>query len=341
MSTAIYYSGPGKLAFDGATFWPQGENGKIIYSITQEKNDAASGMRGRVASTLGNSEGKISITPFDQWSLLSVLYPTYLGVTTGSNAAALAIGTRPHNPPFGGAAVADIPATLWNPEGSGIVVNRCAIIKHPDLHLGVDKALYGAIELAVLPKTTAGVMAAIGSANAFHTVTEAAGALADPSATAGSISTFIREPWTGAIASGDTGFITGLEAEDEWTVSCNVKYNAVKKQKQTIAYTLSSVEFMAKCRPFGPTWTNITAAVDTGRLLGSRWAFPTFNAAPTAAVNLVLTSASGKTITLNNVDYMGESFEWGGTGLNTGEVAFVNQMTEVSGTPSALITFSA
>jgi hypothetical protein len=330
MSTT-YYSGPGKLYYNSIPLWPEGENGSLKYEISQEKNDYAQAMHGRVGSTLGDTVGKISLTPFDNWTNIATLFPVYTGVSHGATAGALVIGTRPHGS-------VDVPATIWNPDGLKIVVARTAITKHPDLQLGVDKALFGPIELTALPSTTSGALTAVGTAAAFHAITESGAA--DPGGAM--INTdFIRESWTGAWGAiagfgGDGG--AAMQAEEEWTITNEIKYSPLKVMKQTVHYKLDSVSFMVKARLVLPTWTQIEANVLTGRATGQRWANP---GAQASAIDLVLTSASGKTVTLKNADVVGEGFEFGGTRLGTGEVGFVNQMTFSAGAPQPLLIFSA
>lgn len=335
------YAGPGKMTYNGAVFWPQQENGLISYAINQSKLDFANAMFGRVGSQLGNTTGRITVTPYDNWAALPALYPAFIGATTlgvGGAAAGLAISTRPHNPPYG--AGADTGSTIWNPDGLSIVVNRLALNRHPDLHLGVGKPLFGQAEFLVLPKTVAGAVvipAAPGQTwvGSFHTINEAG----QPEPGAAFItSDFVREAWTGVL-NVFAGF-GAVQAEDEWTISCNAKYDELKVQEQTMATKLASVEFMAKCRPFGPLWTQIETAIMT-RGLGARWGNP---GAQGAQINLTLTSQSGKTITLFNVDIQGENFEFGGARLATGEIGFVTQLIPgavAPAFPSAFITFSA
>ncbi len=93
---------------------------------------------------------------------------------------------------------------------------------------------------------------------------------------------------------------------------------------------------MAKVRPYGPTHTQIDAAigVNAGRTLGSQLA----NA--TTAADLVLSGPNSKTITLKNADVVGAGFEFGGTKLGTGEIGFVTTMQFTAGAPQPLLVFS-
>lgn len=340
--TANIYAGPGKLLFQGVALWPEQVNGLMTYDIEQQKLDFAQAMHGRAGSQLGDTTGKVSLTPFDNWSAIPIVLPTYLGVTSSAGTGALFVGQRPHNPISGGGGAADSAGVIWNPLGLQITIKRLAVTRHPDIHLGVGKALFGAIELTALPRSSNGASpVAIGTADAFHTIVESGAA--DPGGQFG-LTDFVRESWTGVWGNvpgfgGDGGSLP-IQAEDEWVISTNAQYNEIKVQSQTLAMELASVEFMARGRPYGPSWTQIQSASQTSRLLGSRWGFP---GGPLAQEqDFVLTSASSaKTITLVNCDVHGAGYEFGGTRLTTGEIGFVTQVKFVGGAPQPQIVFSA
>jgi hypothetical protein len=308
------YTGPGKLYMSTTALWPEGENGEMKMEIVQDSEDVGTAMDGRVASVQTGAMVKVSLTPFDNWGALSLLYPTIVKTP--------APGTRAHT-------ASDVPASLWTPDGRLYVIPRAAVTKHPDLHLGVGKALFGPTEITGLIATGK----SMGDSGAFYTITETAGA--DPGGQM-TMSDFIREKWTGFWGT-NAGFLVGaqVEAEDEWTISFDVKYQSFAVQKLVRVMTLTSVSIMAKCRPFGPTQSNIDTAIglNAGRILGSRFG--------TGTADLVLTSTSGKTITLKSADVKGAGFEFGGSKLGNGEIAFVNQMTFTAGVRQPLIVFSA
>jgi hypothetical protein len=317
------YAGPGKLYRNSVGFWPESESGEIKYALQQSSDPAAAGMFGRVAETGGDVIGKINFTPFSRWSVLPEVYPAYMGITCGATTGALVIGTQAHT-------AADVPATIWAPSGRKVVVARTAWTKPPDFHLGVGKALFGPAELTAL--IAAGK--ALGDAGAFHTITESAAA--DPGGQF-ALSDFIRERWTGAYGTvagfgGDGG--GAMEAEEEWVGTLEVKFTSHAVQKLTRVMILASVNVMIKARLYGPTQTQIDTQVLTGRVLGQRWASG-------SAIDLLLTSTSGKTVTLKNCDVKGEGFEFGGTKLGIGEVGFVTAMAFTAGAPQPMLIFSA
>ncbi len=330
---ATLYSGPGKIYMGTTVLWPQDINGQIAATVEQTADDVANAMFGRVSSTQGDATVKVTITPFDNWGALGLLFPAFIGAKVGATAAALQIGTRPHNPSGG----SDVPAKIWTPDGRLYTVLHAAITKHPDLHLGVSKPLFGPTEITGIAAT--GV--ALGAGNCLYTIVESAGA--DPGGQM-TLADFERGEWFGVYGNAGTpaGFGTGggatpIEAEDEWTISCEVKYSPLKVQQLTRAFKLDSVKYMVKVRPYGPTHTQIDNAIGInsgGRSLGARFASGT-------AYDLVLTGPGNKTITLKNADVVGAGFEFGGTKLGTGEIGFINGMTYAAGVPNSLIEFSA
>jgi hypothetical protein len=326
--SATLYAGPGKLYMGTTALWPEGENGSLMATINQAQDEVASAMFGRQSSTQGDGTATIKLTPLDNWGALGLLFPAFIGVKVGATAAALKVGTRPHNPAGG----SDVPAKIWTPDARLYSFPRCAVTKHPDLHLGVGKALFGDVEVTAIGATGK----AMGDAGFLHTITESGAA--DPGGQM-TMADFERGEWTGIYGTiagfgGDGG--AAIEAEEEWTITSQVKYSPLPVQKLTRAFKLDSVEFMVKVRPYGPTHTNIDAAIglNNGRLLGSRFASG-------SAVDLVLTGPGAKTITLKNADVVGAGFEFGGTKLGTGEIGFVTGMTFTAGVAGSLLEFSA
>jgi len=323
------YAGPGKVYINSIALWPEGENGQIKAEVRQLTHDVVSGFFGRVTCLQGDAQVVISLTPFDNWSAIPTLFPTYLGVSHGATAGALVIGTRPHNPD----GAADAAAKIWAPDGRLYTFPHAAICRHPDIHLGLDKALFGPTEIAAI--IAAG--STLGSIGALYTLT-ATGA-ADPGGQQGS--DYERGAWTGiwGTTSGFGGGSSGspIEAEDEWVISTVAKYSPLAVQTLVRAYKLDNVSFVAKCRPYGPTHAQIDAAigVNAGRILGAQFA------ASGTGADLVLSGPNSKTITLKNADVVGAGFEFGGTKLGSSEIGFVTTMTFTSGAPQPLLVFSA
>ena len=312
-----FYSGPGKVYLGTVGFQPEGVNGAISAHVEEKTTVRGSAMYGEVFETLDDVTGKITTTPFDNWNLLPTLFPTYLGVTTavgtGFGAGLLAIGTNP----FTGTKV---PVGVYTPDGRLYNFVRGALTKHPTMKFLPGAALFGGIELSAFgdltlqPATDAFL---IGASNAVP-VTESGAT--DPDTTGFTIVDYGQSHWTGAWGS-ITGF-TGLEAEDGWELVPEVKYNTFAVQKVSRLMKLASSRFMIKGRLVGPTHTQLLGKVlahTHGGIL-----------AEGASTNFVLTGTNGKTVTLVNAEIKTAPFEFGGTKLNLGEIAFVTKMAITS-----------
>ncbi len=319
MAEKTIYAGPAKVYINSIALQPEGENGSVNLALNESTASIGASMFGRVGEQVTDQIVDLGVTPFDNWGNLRTLFPAFLGVTVGASTGALVIGTRPHG-------ATNSATKVWSPDGRLYNIVRSALIGHPSLHLGIGKALFGAARIVgVGDGVTPVAMGSSGFLIAGNAITESAAA--DPGGNF-AMSDFVRGAWTGAWGS-VTGF-TDIEAEDEWTIEPAISYSALTVQGRTRGFKLDSVAFMAKCRPFGPTHTQILGAIGAhthGQRLGQ--------------YDLVLTGPSSKTITLKNAEIKGGGFEFGGTRLGTGEIGFVNEMTFSAGAPQPLLVFSA
>jgi hypothetical protein len=327
-----FYTGPAKvyLGVNSVALQAQGAQGPVKAVINEKTVDAGAAMFGKIAEIVTDQTVEINVTPFDMWHILPTLFPTYLGVTTasgtGNGAGALAIGTRPHG-------ASNSACKLYTPDGRLYNFVRAAITGHPSLKLASGEPLFGAAKITCLgdPTLLPGATSFILSANA---ITETAGS--DPG-DAMALTDFVRGRWTGAWGTlagfGGDGSST-LEGEDGWEIVPDIKYSARTVQGLTRHMVLDSVAFMVKCRPVGPTQSQIAAALfahTQGLRLGT-----------SANVgDLVLSGPNSKTITLKAADIKGAGFEFGGTKLGNGEIGFVSTMTFTTGAPQPLLVFSA
>jgi hypothetical protein len=324
---ATIYAGPGKvyMVTPGVSLQAEGVEGKIVLSLNETTADYAAGQWGHIGEQPTDQIVDLTFKPFDQWILLPALFPAYLGCDTsaiaGGAAAALKVGTRPH-----AATVATgTHCKVWTWDGRLYDIVRAAIVGIPSLHLGTARALFGDAKIVGLPDLSV-AMGSSGYLITANAITESGGTDPDISF---SMASFVREAWTGAWGA-VTGF-TAIQAEEEWTIETTAQFSPLKVQGRTLSMQFDSIKFMAKCRPFGPTHTQIVGAVGA-HLQGQRL----------GAHDLVLTSsASAKTITLNNSEIKGAGFDFGGTVLGTGEIGFVQEMQFSAGAPTKLIQFSA
>ena len=334
----ILYSGPGKVYFNSKSFQAQGENGQVKIDLQEATSPIAQAMLGRVGENYEDSMVKLSTTPFDDYSLLPTLFPTFLGVTTPGNTGLLKIGSLAH-----GAAL--VPAVVWCADATEYNLVRAAITKHPDIMLGASTPLYGSVELTCLgdPSKVPGASAYLFGATP---VNEPAAATADPDSTPFSMANFIRERWTGAYGVISAGTVTGLtgftalESQDQWTISVNAKYDALKVQKLTRHMKLASVEVVAKCKLVGPTHTQLLAqigGINTNRVSGSRMGVKPDG---TNTFGLALTSQSGKVVTLTSCEIKGAGITAGGTEIRSGEIGFVTSYTYGTAPADPILIFA-
>ena len=343
MSAPILYSGPGQVvsAIQGSSygFQAEGENGQIKLDFMEKRTRRSNALFGYAKSTLDDQTAKISFTPFDSWALLPALFPKYLGIGTGGSAASgLQIGIRPHDWAAGTggnvSANANAATTIFTPDGRLYSVVRTAITKHPGLKLGVGMPLFTGMEITGLADASLalGATSAIITGNAI-TESSASNNAAAGTVPAYAIPDFINGHWTGAWGS-VTGF-TALDAEDGWEIAVDAKYSPLTVQKRTYHMKLDTVEIVCKARLTGQTHTQLAGKVLAHTLGGVL--------TEGSATNLVLSGPSSKTITLYDTEVFmeGSGFEFGGTKLGTGDVAFVTQIDFTTGAPGPAMVFSA
>ncbi len=350
------YSGPGKVirAADSTivgsvtgtalatTFMPEGENGPVRVSVTEDSAEIASSFHGRITEQWRDQIVEVVFRPFDNWGLLHQLFPPWIGADTSAvliggdthaghgQVASIQVGARPHG--VGGAHVA---TKVWAADNQRLYnITRSAVVGHPTIHLGIGKALFGDARITGVGDETKTPFVV----DYLMAITESG--VTDPTPTVFTMDDFVRGAWKGTWGDGATGVSAGflnVEAEDEWTIDTAVKYSPLKVQGRTLAYKIDSAMFAVKVRPYGPTHSQIAAALGShqqGQWVGHSATSP-------ASRDLVLTGPNAHTITLHNCDVKGAGFEFGGTTLGTGEIAFVSGMTFTSGQPNGLITFGA
>lgn len=311
------YAGPGKVYINSIALFPEGEEGPVNIELTEKTAPAYSAMVGRVTETWEDITAKITTTPFDNWGNMATLYNTYLGITTSGGTGQVIIGTNPFS---------TAPVVVWGEDTSEYQFVNGAITRPPDIFLGPSKPLFGPCDIMCIGNPTLNPGAS--SFLMTNPITESGAS--DPGGQS-TTSDFIRGWWQGAWGS-ISGF-TAIEAEDFWTISINAKFSFQTVQKVTRRATLDSVEIMAKCRPVGPTHTQLL-----GKILAHTHGQIMQEA---TATDLVLSGPSSKTITLKNAEIKGAGFNFGGTRLRTGECGFVNTMTFAAGVPQPLLIISS
>ena len=134
MPAQTLYSGPGKVyhahALGNFALHAQGENGAVKLAVVEKRTQRSTATHGYIRSTLDDQLAELTLTPFDSWALLPVLFPAFLGVSCGATAGARKIGTRPHDV-AAGSANGKAAAEVWTPDGRLYNLARTAITQHP------------------------------------------------------------------------------------------------------------------------------------------------------------------------------------------------------------------
>jgi hypothetical protein len=220
----------------------------------------------------------------------------------------------------------------WNSNNGDVVTLASALVgKMPDLELGVNGPALGTMEIwGVIANTTD-----VSTANSYYTL-QTGQSYSNPAVS--STPVLGRQEFTAAW--GTVAGFTSFQAQEKWTISHELKLEPVVIQGRTRAFKLVSYRVMAKCKPLGPTMSQIDAALyaqGTGTANGYRLSKNGFN--------LVITGSASMTVTLGNAALKTAGYVFGGKPLRHGEIGFVSTQTCASasyagGAPTAMLTLA-
>jgi len=210
----------------------------------------------------------------------------------------------------------------WNSNNGDVLTLTSALIgKMPDLELGVEGPVLGRME----------IWGVIGNgdnastANSYYTL-QTGQSYSNPAVPGTAV--LGRQEFTAAWGS-VSGFAS-FQAQDKWTITHELKLEPVTIQGRTRAFKLASYRVLAKCKPLGPTMSQIDAALyaqGTGVAGGYRLS--------TNAANLVITGSSSMTVTLGNAALKTAGYVFGGKPLRLGELGWVSTLNiNNGGSPS-------
>ena len=334
------YAGPAKVTIAVGvaptkySFYPDGDAGAVKVDLIEGKVERGSAALGFQTHIVTAQSAKVSLTPYDSWSILPVLFP-FSCVHTGAGATAgpLKIGGRAHDT-AAGAANGLAPTSVFGLTNSNLyVLNRSAITKHPNMMLGVGKPLFDGLEITGLSDLT------VISPKDIITITESSAS--DPDATF--TNDYINEKWTGiwgTIAGfGGGGSDVPMQAEDFWTLKTNATYNTRSIAGWPWHMDLKTVEFQLSAKIVGFTHTQLFDRIKAhvqGQALGA--------SATGSGIDLTLTGATtAKTIALKNceVSVDNSAISYGGSGLAAPQVTFYSRVTTLAGAVAPSLIISA
>jgi hypothetical protein len=299
IARSVLNGGPAHLTFKSAAFHLLDDAKLAIEPVTEVLNTS---MYGQVDEYYSDLLLKGSGTPLE-YGNQSILWP-YLQPIIGSRI-------------FGDS---DSPLAYLSNNGDLFTLIAAAITKMPSLFLGVDKPIIGPVEFAGVIGT------GLDPETASSYYTKSSGNAYTPVAlTVGNAKRQRYSAAWGAI----TGF-TAFQAEEGWSVDFDVKLEPVKIQSRTVDMKITGISAMAKCKPVGPTFTQIDTnqhVQGTGGTSGSRRGGN--------SADLIITG-SGVSVTLKNAFLKTAGFVFGGKPLRNDEVAWVSTIDVSSGTASAV-----
>ncbi|MGA2176245.1 MAG: hypothetical protein ABSH38_14815 [Verrucomicrobiota bacterium] len=211
----------------------------------------------------------------------------------------------------------DVPCA-WNSNNGDVVTLSSALIgKMPDLELGVDGPVLGRMEIWGVIANTEDPS----HANAYYTLATGQ-SYANPAVPGTAV--LGRQEFTAAW--GSVAGFSSFQAQEKWTLSHELKLEAITIQGRTRAFKLVSYRAMAKCKPLGPTMAQIDAALyaqGTGAAGGYRLS--------TNSANLVITGSSNMTVTIGNAALKTAGYVFGGKPLRLGELGWVSTLPIAAG----------
>jgi hypothetical protein len=293
--------GPGIVALNTDVFYCKGD---IEAALEMKRFQVENQIHGKVDERIDDVTAKIQFTPAGEieTALLSALYP--------------------HANPVIGASIfgaSDVAAYVHTKAGRKVTFHASALTKMPPLILSTNKTAFGQAEITAVRKNNT----AFDTANSLFT--DAAVAFSDTSFSSANVKT---EKYTAVWNS-----IT-IETESGWTIEPDMSINYhTTDEIGTVDATLEGVSVMAKCRPLNLTESQILdnmKAQGTGNLRGKSLR---------GGLNLVITGTT-KTITIYDAALVVGPLRFGNAVLRGGEIGFMAQRAESTGTFGALFAFA-
>jgi hypothetical protein len=299
--------GPAKVTQNGGTFFTKGN---IEPRLDMETLEIATDMHGKVDERVIEVPVEVGFVPEGAWKAVNIaaLWP-YANPTFGSSV-------------FG---AADKPMVLTGNDGAIHTIHASALTKMPSLLLSATKTMIGEARFRGVRKDNTEWTAA----DTLYSITS--GAYADTTFVPAQIKV---QRYTAAIVA-LTGF-TSFDTEDGWTIDFDTGLTYITTDGGgAIDAKLTSVSVMAKCKPIGPTSTQIVDALKYQGAGASR------GRSIQGANDLVITGEDATTIiTINKPGMRQAGFRFGSTVLRQGEIGFVATRTVAAGVPGALFSLA-
>jgi hypothetical protein len=229
----------------------------------------------------------------------------------------------PHLNPTIGASIfgaADVPLKIHSRDGRLYTLLASAVTKMPDLILSPRKTALGQVEYTSVLKTSGD------PTTADHYYTEASSAWSD--------ATFATADVRRRVYSGSWNSITFL-TEDGWTVSFDVTLEPTRLDEGgTVDMVITNVVARAKCRPLSTAAADLLTAMRVQGVAGAA-----IGASVRQAQDLTI-AGTGVSVVLKDVALVEAGQAWGAATLRAGEIGFIANRVESTGTFGAVATIA-
>lgn len=279
VTRASLIRGPGKVSNGTATFWSKAD---IQYKPIAVRNGIECSSFNITDKTLDEARIEIDFEVFGLWQYLTTLFPAWL--LNPAKGTRLITG-------------ADVPWTVYGHLDQQLLTAfNAALMTPPSLQLGPTADVFGTAKLMGLIADGKN----LSDADSLYKIQEGQN---DPGGQF-AMTNYSRSRWSASWGAID-GF-AAFQAAEKWDITFNVNWAAEMCQKMTVNYILQSVEIFAKCKPVGPTASQIRAAhhitdKDSGSRMGD-----TAGHIP----DLVLTSGA-KSVTIKGAGLQDAGYRFG------------------------------
>lgn len=252
-------------------------------------------------------------------------------ITTGAGSDTVSLLFPYLNPTIGSDIFtsSDVPLTIHDSNSHLHTVIASACTKQPSITLSPSTVTLGSAEFLGVRGTGQDWV----TADKLYTQAGTGGTFTDTTFKVGDI----RNQIYSGVWSGVTGFSSAFYTVDGWTIDSEIGIQRIQiDEVGTVKAVLTSVQYMAKCKPLGVTYANITAALKSQGTGASRG-----RSLQAAGADLTITGADGTTIfVLKKANLYEGGFRFGTTQVRNGELAWVTTRTFTTGAPDALMTIT-
>jgi hypothetical protein len=286
--------GPGTVKLGTQQFY---DKDGINADLEIEPNKIEVSHFGLVDERIDDVVGKIGFTPSGQVTaeIIAALFP-YMTPNIGASICGSS----------------DTACEVHSKAGTKVLFHSAALFSMPEIYLSAKKTCFGAAEIVAVLKNGAERT----DADSLYTI----------STTAWSGTTFATSniKTVGYAASWNS---LSFRSEAGFTVSPTVNLTPVEVDDLgTIDFTVDGVEVMAKCVPLNLSESQIYGAMKlqgAGAAIGSSLR---------GGNDLTITGTGGLTVIIRDAALVTGPLKWGKSQLRAGEIGFIGQRTETTGT---------